>query len=124
MAKEEFSFNDLFPESRKRRREEDYHDKALKHIGDRVVIIDYSSVTDVDGEMLDDKAFDEIYGHEYLIVAETNQYRVFKTNHHTYRQDLVIAHPKTKRLYRVISGHVTHYHSQSVDNDYPLASHG
>lgn len=104
-----FRFEELFPfdiNDVRKVCDEDFRDHAIKVIGDRVKIIDYSSVSHRTGEELNDADFDELYDHDYLVVIETGQRVLFKTKHCEYKQDLIIAHPKTKKLYRVISGHV------------------
>ena len=81
-----------------------YGDQARKEIGDRVSILDYSSMTTYDGvEPLDYDDFDD---RDYYIVIETNLMNYYDSYFVRYKQDLVIAHPKTKILYRISLQHV------------------
>lgn len=107
---DEFNYDELFPslDTNNVRKvcDEDFRDQDKKTIGDRIKIIDFSSVSHRTGRELDDTDFEELYDHDYFVVIETSQCVLFKTTHHEYKQDLIIAHPKTKKQYRVISGHV------------------
>ena len=107
---DEFNFEELFSpfdtNDVKKVCDEDFRDQEVKTIGDRVKIIDFSSVSHRTGRELENADFEELYDHDYLIVIDTRQRVLFKTKYHEYKQDLIIAHPKTKKQYRVISGHV------------------
>jgi len=78
-----------------------------KDIGDRVVVLDYSSVSHMDGEELDDTDYDKIDMSEnsYYIVIETRRRISFKS----YTQDVVIVNPKTNEQFRVESRHLRIY---------------
>ena len=87
------------------------NDKTLKEIGDRVVVLDYSSVTHLDGEMLCDEDYDEVINIKYYIVIATNKKVTFTTlSNIEYKQDLIIVNPETKKQYRVISRHIRIYY--------------
>lgn len=91
------------------------HDKTKKEIGDRIILIDFSSVTRFDGSelyiigVINDVDNDHVLNVDYFIVAETRQKYEYKSVLKTYVQDLVIANSKTNQLYRVNSGHVKQY---------------
>lgn len=79
----------------------------LKDVGDRVVVLDYSSVSHLNGEQLDDTDYDKIDMDEnaYYIVIETRKKVVFKD----YVQDIVIVNPRTNEQFRVASRHLRIY---------------
>ena len=89
-----------------------YRDPHKKEIGDRVDILDYSSVTHIDGQELDSEADEEMQFNSvaYFIVIETNQiYNInikYQYIHKVYKQDLIIVNSLTNLKYRVNSGHV------------------
>ena len=74
-----------------------------KEIGDRVVITDYSSLTTLGNNWCGYEF--EYLDNIYLIVTNVNQKRIYAGTH-VYIQDLIIADPTTKKLYRVSSQHV------------------
>ena len=78
-----------------------------KDVGDRVVVLDYSSVSHIDGEELDDTDYDKIDMKEdaYYIVIETKRRMAFKD----YLQDAVIVNPRTNEQFRVASRHLRIY---------------
>jgi len=78
-----------------------------KDVGDRVVVLDYSSVSHLNGEQLDDTDYDKIDMSEnaYYIVIETRKKVVFKD----YLQDVVIVNPRTNEQFRVVSRHLRIY---------------
>ena len=90
-------------------------DKTQKEVGDRIILIDCSSVTRFDGSelyiigVINDVDNDHVLNVDYFIVAETRQKYEYKSVLKTYVQDLVIANSKTNQLYRVNSGHVKQY---------------
>jgi hypothetical protein len=77
-----------------------------KEIGDRVEVIDYSSVTNENGEEFEGDDYNNVEFNMMFIVIETNLRNQYKTTFVTYQQDLIIVDPKTKRKYRVSSNHV------------------
>ena len=81
-------------------------DQAVKEIGDRVIIWDYSSVTHVNGKELAPWDYDSITDEEYYVVIACNQNNEYDSYFILYKQDLVVAHPKTLKEYRVSSKHV------------------
>jgi len=88
-----------------------HRDKAIKVIGDRVLIIDFSSVTRLNGEPLvvDDPEMQ--FSNNHFIVIETSLKTTYSspiliTSTLTYQQDLIIVNPKSNVQYRVNSGHV------------------
>ncbi len=86
-------------------------DTEKKYIGDRVKLIDFSSVTLLNGNVLNTREFDKLYDYNhndknYFIVVDTNQRSILKTKRREYKQDLIIVNPKTKKFYRVFSLHV------------------
>lgn len=107
---EQFNFEELFPpldmNDVRKVCDTDFRDPVTKAIGDRVKIIDFSSVTHKTGRELEDSDFEELYDHDYFVVTDTGKHVLFKTKYYEYKQDLIIANPKTKMQYRVISGHV------------------
>ena len=89
---------------------EKFRDPNIKEIGDRVAVIDYSSVTRIDGSEIDESDEDMQFNADmYFIVTQTHQRAIYDAYYTKYIQDLVIANPQTKMEYRVTSGHVTHY---------------
>lgn len=86
-----------------------YRDPYPKEIGDRVVIIDFSSVTHINGRELDFEEDDEMnfnFVTEFIVI-ETRQNYQHDAYYKTYRQDLVIVNPLTNKRYRINRGHVT-----------------
>ena len=81
---------------------------VCKEIGDRVVVVDYSSCTDLNGQTLDSKADEDMQFNPltYFIVIDTQKKINYKTFYTTYRQDLIIVNPLTKKQFRINSGHV------------------
>jgi len=80
-----------------------------KDVGDRVIVLDYSSVTHMNGEELYPEDYDKITEmkdrDEYYIVIETNKKVLFKR----YMQDIVIVNPKTSEQFRTTSRHLRIY---------------
>jgi len=81
-------------------------DHNRKEIGDRVNVIDFSSVSHVRGLALDAMDLENLDNNTVFMVIETNRKVVFSANFHDYKQDLIIVNMSTKKQYRVISGHV------------------
>lgn len=77
----------------------------IKEIGDRVTILDYSSVTHEFGEELDPDDYDNITDKDYYIVINKNK----KGKYHSYTQDLLIVNPKTNKKFWIASKHVKPY---------------
>jgi len=80
-----------------------------KDIGDRVVVLDYSSISHLNGEELFPEDYDRVEEmkakDEYYIVIETRKKVLFKK----YLQDMVIVNPKTNEQFRVASRHLRIY---------------
>lgn len=77
-------------------------DNRKKDIGDRVVIWDFSSASDIVGGDVQCEWFDDI---PYLIIIETNkQYKYGSIINYT--QDLIVVNPANNAKYRVCSEHV------------------
>ena len=77
-----------------------------KEIGDRVRIIDYSSISDIKGNDLDPDEYYLMHPDDYYIVINTRQRVEKKIPFGRFKQDLVIVNPKTNQQYRVSSLHV------------------
>ena len=77
-----------------------------KEIGDRVEVIDYSSVTNENGDEFEGNDYNNVDFDMTFIVIETNLKNQYKTTFVTYIQDLIIVNPITKIKYRVSSNHV------------------
>lgn len=58
------------------------------------------------GEELDDAAFKELQGYDYLIVIEEGQRLLIKGSNFRFIQDLVIVHAQTLKKFRISSLHV------------------
>jgi len=75
-----------------------------KSIGDRVEILDFSSLSNKNGEEVENiEEIDENV--KYYIVIETNEKFKFKN----YVQDVVIVNPKNNEQYRIASRHLKIY---------------
>jgi hypothetical protein len=86
---------------------EQHRDTVTKEIGDRVAVIDFSSITRHDGSDIaydEDMVFDDFM---YFVVIETRQNSPYKCGILNYNQDVVIANPKNNMIYRAFSGHLT-----------------
>jgi hypothetical protein len=81
-------------------------DPAIKEVGDRVRIWDYSSVTNEKGIELAPWDYDKITDGEYYVVVADKQKNTYDSYFILYSQDLIVAHPKSKKQYRVSSKHV------------------
>ena len=77
----------------------------VKDIGDKVNVIDFSSVSFHRGSALDAMDLEDLNFNTVFMVVETNCKSYFKTEYHEYKQDLVIVDLKTNKYYRTISGH-------------------
>jgi len=86
---------------------ERHRNTDVKEIGDRVAVIDFSSVTRFDGSEIDeydeDMQFDIL---TYFIVIGTRQTHLYDAGFLHYNQDVVMVNPKTKMQYRACSGHL------------------
>jgi hypothetical protein len=80
--------------------------RETKEIGDRVRILDYSSLSYPNGVELDPDDYDAMNPEDYYVVIETRLKKEKKSIFGRYKQDLMIAHPTTKRIFRVSSIHV------------------
>ena len=79
-------------------------DTAKKEVGDRVKVIDFSSMTHLE-EALEFDDYDEIEPVDYFIVIATHEKSEYKSFVLTYTQDLIIVNPVSNKQYRIISGH-------------------
>ena len=87
-----------------------FRDTEVKEIGDRVQIIDYSSVTRIDGSHIDELDEDMQFDADiYFIVIKTREKSLFDAVFTKFNQDLIIVNSQTNMEYRVTSGHVTIY---------------
>jgi hypothetical protein len=87
---------------------DNYRDRDIKEIGDRVGVIDFSSVTRLDGSQIDEYDEDMQFNIlTYFIVVNTRQRHSYNAGWMNYNQDLIIVNPKNKMYYRAFSGHVT-----------------
>jgi len=84
--------------------ENKHRDPVTKEIGDRVTILEFTSVTHLDGTELDPD--NEMNFGTSFIVIETRQNYHYDAHFKTYRQDLVVVNLLTTRRFRVNSGHV------------------
>jgi len=55
---------------------------------------------------LTDGDLGELDSFNHLVVISTNEHTVFTTKYATYNQDVIIAEPKTKKMYRISSRHI------------------
>jgi hypothetical protein len=90
---------------------DEFIDNNKKEIGDRVVVIDYSSMSHIDCEFeYDDyERLADLKPDDFYVVCYTGQKNVLKksyTSTPVYKQDLIIADPKTKTLFKISSKHV------------------
>ena len=104
-------FNDLFNlDEINKVVDEKFRDNVAKDIGDRVQVIDYSSVTRSDGSDIDELDEDMQFNADiYFVVIKTDEKVLYDAKYTKYVQDLVIVNPQTNMEYRVNSGHVTLY---------------
>jgi len=108
MTSDEFTFEDLFGDL------VIYNDFELldldkKDIGDRVIISNKASLSYFNGEPVLNSEILSFYNEEYLIVVNISQKVKYKSTNKIYLQDLIIANPKTNKLYRISSKHVKLY---------------
>jgi hypothetical protein len=85
-----------------------YRDPYPKEIGDRVSILDFSSVTYMNGRELDledDEQMNFNFITEFIVI-ETRQNHQHDAYFKKYRQDLVIVNSITNTRFRVNRGHV------------------
>ena len=78
-------------------------DPYRKEIGDRVQVIDFSSVTDLNGEDPDNTV---VNFNTKLIVIATNQTQYHDALFKQYLQNMIVVCPVTNKQYRVNSGHL------------------
>lgn len=83
-------------------------DPYRKEIGDRVNILDYSSVTHMDGKELDSEADEEMQFNNltYFIVIQDRQRHEYDAYYTKFNQDMVIVNPFTNIRFRANSGHL------------------
>jgi hypothetical protein len=85
-------------------------DHTPMEIGDRVVPWDGSALFDINGKKVN--VVDELFASTlYWIIIANREKRILKETFVMceYLQDLIIAHPETKALYRTSSEMVKHY---------------
>jgi len=85
-----------------------HRDPYSKEIGDRVSILDFSSVTHMNGlelDLEDDDKMNFNFITEFIVI-ETRQNYQHDAYFKKYRQDLVIVNPITNTRFRVNRGHV------------------
>ena len=85
-----------------------YRNIERKEIGDRVTLLDYSSVTHMNGRELDSELDEEMQFNTltYFIVIQDRQRIEYDALYTKFNQDLIIVNPLTRVMFRVISGHV------------------
>lgn len=84
-----------------------YRDPITKEIGDRVHIIDFSSVTNLNGDELENTDEDmQFEANTLFIVIDTHQRVKYDVQYMVYIQDIIIVNPNTKIQYRANSGHL------------------
>ena len=83
-------------------------DPYRKEIGDRVNILDFSSVTHMNGRELDAEQDEQMQFNAmvYFIVIEDRQRHEYDAYYLKYNQDLIIVNPFTNIRYRANSGHL------------------
>ena len=101
-------FNKLFNTEELNEILEQNCDPYRKEIGDRVNILDFSSVTHMNGLPLDAEEDDQMkFGYlTCFIVIQDRQRCPYDAYYAKYNQDLIIVNPLTNVRYRVNSGHV------------------
>jgi len=83
-----------------------HRDPVVKEVGDRVVIMDYSSTTHLSGEPLEPDDYEMQMGdNRYFIVIATHQRMTYDSYFKTYKQDLIVVNPENNKQYRINSGH-------------------
>ena len=103
----EFEYENIFEELEiKDDTQTAYRDLMRKDVGDRVNVIDFSSLSHKNKTPLDAMDIETLDFNTYFLVIETNNKVLFKTENNEYVQDLVIVDMQTKKQYRIISGHV------------------
>jgi len=83
-------------------------DPYRKEIGDRVNILDFSSVTHMNGRELDSEADEEMQFNSmvHFIVIQDRQRHEYDAYYLKFNQDLIIVNPITNVRFRVNSGHL------------------
>jgi hypothetical protein len=81
-------------------------DYDKKVIGDRVQVIDYSSVSHRNGLPLEYLDFEELDNNTVFIVIETSKRVEYKAQYNTYTQDVLMVNTKLNKQYRVMSNHI------------------
>lgn len=89
----------------------DTNDYNTKEIGDRVSVLDYSSVSHDNGNELEPDDYEKITDKDYYIVIATRQKNTKKRLNSVleYKQDLIIVNPKTNEKFRIASKHIKLY---------------
>lgn len=86
---------------------EENHDLDKKEIGDRVICMDFTTITRLDGSDFDESDTQmQFNSNIYLIVIADKQKSHYDSAFAIYNQDLIIVNPKTNIKYRAFSGHV------------------
>jgi len=84
-----------------------HHNHDVKEIGDRVKVIDYSSVTRINGSDIDELDEDMQFDNKmFFIVIDNKQTNRYSDNYMVYNQDIIMVNPKTKMQYRANSKHL------------------
>jgi|ERR1035437_4103017 hypothetical protein len=86
---------------------EQNRDNSKMEIGDRVIPWDGSSLSGINGEKYYIK--DKELSTKFFIVISNKEKTIVKPIENEYLQDLIIAHPETKQLFRISSTMVKHY---------------
>lgn len=98
--------NKILQESGRKVRKNSDLDFNVKEVGDRVCILDYSSISHVNGENLFPEEYEKFISEDYFIVINTRLNKEKKSTFGNYKQDLMIGHPKTNEVFRIASRHV------------------
>lgn len=81
-------------------------DNTKKEIGDRVQVLDYSSVSHKNGLPLDFGDADDLDGFTIFVVIDTSKKIKFKTIFGDFIQDILMVDTKTNRQYWAVSKHL------------------
>ena len=100
--------NNLFSQEEINEVLDNNRDPYRKEIGDRVNILDYSSVTHMNGMELDSEQDEEMQFNSicYFIVIQDRQKHLYDAYYTKFNQDLIIVNPFTNVRFRVNSGHL------------------
>jgi len=84
----------------------EFIDTQKKEIGDRISVLDYSSMSYLDGEAPYSEDYDKFINDNYFIVIETGLKFQYRNRFKKYLQNIIIVNPKTNKQYRISSSYV------------------